>query len=54
MRARRLDDGRIEIPTTDVDENGDLTHGVAVLDPGDFGYDEFDRWLRQEEGPNCD
>jgi hypothetical protein len=49
MRAERLPDGRIQIPTSEETADGDLIHGTQVVDATDPRYKSYDAWLRQEE-----
>jgi hypothetical protein len=50
--ARRLPDGRIEAPVRAEAPDGTIGDGIAVLAPGDERFDEWDRWLRQQERGN--
>lgn len=49
MRAERLADGRIRIPTSEETAGGDLAHGFDDIGPDDPRYAAYDRWLKQED-----
>lgn len=49
FEPRRLPDGRVQVPVRAVADDGTVGDGVAILGPGDDGYDEWVRWFNQQE-----
>jgi len=48
MRAQRLPDGRIRIPTVVHTPDGGLAHATLDIDIDDPRYASYDDWLHQE------
>ena len=51
MKPIWLPDGRIRVPKR-AESPGIIGDGVEELEPGDPGYDEAEKWLRDRDQPN--
>ncbi len=54
MTARRLPDGRLEVPARAETEDGLIGDGMQTISPDHPDYAAWDHWLTSQESPSPD
>ena len=49
MQAKRLPDGRLEVPRRAESETGTIGDGLVIIGPDDPLYEVWDQYLRRSE-----